>query len=158
MSQTNQTKINRKMAQSLIFFAAMLFYGTLAYAAEKDMTVYKSPTCSCCLKWVKHMQRAGFNVTVVDQQNLTPIKRKLQITPQIQACHTAVVDGYFIEGHIPASTVKRFLAEKPKNAKGLAVPGMPLGSPGMEVPGRSPQPYAVLQINKDGRAQVYEQK
>lgn len=113
------------------------------------LTVYKSPTCGCCLKWVEHMRDAGFEVTVNDVDNVHPVKMRVGVPPGKGSCHTAEVGGYFLEGHVPASDVKRLLAQRPA-AKGLAVPGMPLGSPGMEVPDGRKQPYDVELVANDG--------
>ena len=113
------------------------------------LTVYKSPTCGCCVKWVEHMRDAGFVVTVNDVANVHPVKRRVGVPPGKGSSHTAEVAGYFLEGHVPASDVKRLLTERPA-AKGLAVPGMPMGSPGMEVPdGRAPA-YDVELVADDG--------
>lgn len=118
-----------------------------------EVQVYKTPTCDCCSKWVEHLEGAGFRVRVQDRTDLTPIKRQAKVPPALAACHTAFVDGYVIEGHVPADTVKRLLAERPKIA-GLVVPGMPQGSPGMET-GRV-EPYDVLSLQLDGTTVVFE--
>ena len=114
-----------------------------------SVTVYKSPTCGCCMKWVEHMRKAGFEVAVNDLDNVHPVKMRVGVPPGKGSCHTAEVDGYFLEGHVPASDVKRLLGERPA-AKGLAVPGMPIGSPGMEVPDGRTQAYDVELVAKDG--------
>ncbi len=111
--------------------------------------VHKSPTCGCCGAWVEHMRSAGFEVEVRDSDDLNPIKKSLGVPADKASCHTAQVGDYFVEGHVPADDVKRLLAEHP-DARGLAVPGMPAGSPGMEVPVGQEQPYAVELIGKDG--------
>ena len=120
------------------------------------MDVYKTPTCGCCSKWVDHMRAAKFQARVTDmkQAELDKIKAKHGIPVRFHSCHTALVGGYIVEGHIPAAEVKRLLKEKPAVA-GIAVPGMPIGSPGMEVPGSRPRPYDVLAFDKQGRAQVF---
>lgn len=129
---------------------------TLATAnTEKTMRVFKSPSCGCCGKWVDHMTASGFSVEVKDSNNLLPIKEKYGIDRSHQSCHTAVFDGYVFEGHIPAEIVQRFLQEKPKNARGLAVPGMPAGSPGMEMGSRHDD-YNVMQLNSDGSRTIYQ--
>jgi hypothetical protein len=114
-----------------------------------SVTVYKSASCGCCVKWVEHMRKAGFEVTVNDVDNVHPVKMRVGVPPAKGSCHTAEVGGYFLEGHVPASDVKRLLAERPA-AKGLAVPGMPMGSPGMEVPDGRTQAYDVELVAKDG--------
>ena len=118
--------------------------------------VFKSPTCGCCSKWVDHMRKAGFtvHVTDLDDAELQKIKARYGVPESAKSCHTARVAGFTVEGHVPPADVKRLLAEKPKVA-GLAVAGMPLGSPGMEVSGMKPHPYNVLSFDKQGQTQVY---
>lgn len=123
-------------------------------AALPPMTVHKSPTCGCCMIWVKHLEAAGFNVKTQDSNDMGAVKSRLGVPASKGSCHTAVVGGYFIEGHVPAADIKRLLAEKP-DAKGITVPGMPLGSPGMEVPDGTVQPYAVELVGRDGKTRVY---
>jgi hypothetical protein len=120
-----------------------------------DIVVYKSPTCGCCGKWVKHMEDAGFSVDVENRGDLAPIKAELGVPGRMQSCHTAKVGDYIVEGHVPADLVKRMLDEKP-DIKGLAVPGMPMGSPGMEGPRKDP--YNVIAIGNDGSAGVYAKR
>ena len=123
----------------------------------KNLQVYKSPQCGCCGNWVEHMQSAGFHAQVTDTNELDKIKTRYNIPRQYQSCHTAVSeDGYVFEGHIPSSEVERFLKEKPANAVGLVVPGMPIGSPGMEM-GDKIMTYQVLMLMNDGSTQVYKQ-
>ena len=118
------------------------------------MTVYKTPTCGCCAKWVDHMKQNGFTVNVTDLNDLSTIKAKHGVPSKLQSCHTAVVNGYVVEGHVPAADVKRMLKELPAVA-GLALPGMPAGSPGMEVPGIVPPPYDVMTFDKKGATRVF---
>ncbi|TXH66835.1 MAG: DUF411 domain-containing protein [Lysobacteraceae bacterium] len=113
------------------------------------MVVHKSPTCGCCGAWVEHMRAAGFSVEVRDTDDLGPIKEALGVPYGKGSCHTAEVGGYVVEGHVPAEDVKRLLAEKP-HAKGLALPGMPAGSPGMEMPDGRTEAYTVELIANDG--------
>jgi hypothetical protein len=120
---------------------------TSAMAAE--ITVYKSPWCGCCTGWVDHMKANGFSVTVKEREDLSPIKRQYSVPENLESCHTAEIDGYTIEGHVPAEDVMRLLAERPK-AKGLAVPGMPIGSPGMEQ-GSEKEAYPVVLFGDDGQ-------
>ena len=124
-------------------------------SAEAEMTVYKSPTCGCCGKWITHMEENGFKVKAVDVIEMNVVKQKYGITQNLASCHTAVIDGYFIEGHVPASDVKRLLSEK-TDSKGLTVPGMPIGSPGMEM-GERVDAYQVLSVNDDGSTDVFNQ-
>jgi len=116
--------------------------------------VYKDPTCGCCALWVEHLRKAGFSATVTDAEDMTAIKTKYGVPNQARSCHTAIVDGYVIEGHVPAADVQRLLKERPR-AVGIAVPGMPIGSPGMEVATVKPQPYDVLAFDKAGQTTVF---
>ena len=118
--------------------------------------VHKSPTCGCCGAWVEHMRGAGFEVEVRDTDDLNPIKKGLGVPADKASCHTAQVGGYFVEGHVPADDVKRLLTEHP-DARGLAVPGMPPGSPGMEVPAGREQPYSVDLVARDGTSSSFAQ-
>ncbi|MGB1466066.1 MAG: DUF411 domain-containing protein [Alcanivorax nanhaiticus] len=123
---------------------------TQSTASNKILEVYKSPTCGCCGAWVDHMKENGYTVKVHETDNLQPIKEKAGILPGTGSCHTAFIDGYVIEGHVPASDVDRLLAERPAG-KGLTVPGMPVGSPGMEM-GDRVDAYDVLLFDEDGMA------
>lgn len=124
-------------------------------AAAVELTTYKSSTCGCCKLWVKHAEDFGFAVTARDVDNLGTIKSRHGVEPQFQSCHTSVTsDGFVFEGHIPAKLVRRFLQNPPAGARGLAVPAMPLGSPGMEYQNKF-TPYQVLQLNRDGSREVY---
>jgi hypothetical protein len=114
--------------------------------------VYKSPTCGCCNGWVEHLEAAGFTVDARDVRDLMTIKVDGGVPTSMSSCHTALVDGYVVEGHVPAEQVKRLLDERPDVA-GIAVPGMPIGSPGMEGP--NPQPYQVWSFTHDGQAAVF---
>lgn len=114
--------------------------------------VYKTATCGCCNGWVDHMRSAGFAVDARDTQELNAIKVDAGVTPALASCHTALVDGYVVEGHVPAEIVERLLAERP-DIVGLSVPGMVEGSPGMEGP--NPQPYQVVAFDRQGRTSVY---
>ena len=123
--------------------------------SSMELLVHKTPTCGCCKMWVKHMENNGFAINTQDHQSLMTIKEMLKIEPQFRSCHTAVSsDGYFFEGHIPSKYVSKFLSENNPDAIGLSVPGMPLGSPGMEVEGRF-TPYDVLIHFKNGKTKVY---
>ncbi|HSX83943.1 MAG TPA: DUF411 domain-containing protein [Cellvibrio sp.] len=124
-------------------------------AAPITLDVYKSPTCGCCADWITHTEANGFSATIHHPEDLNAVKQRFGIAPKYQSCHTGVSsDGFVFEGHIPARLIKKFLAEKPTGAIGLAVPGMPIGSPGMEM-GERVTPYDVLQLNKDGSTSVY---
>lgn len=125
-----------------------------AAATLPPVTVHKTESCGCCRQWVEHLQKAGFSVKVLNSDNLAPVKQRLGVPAAMGSCHTAEVGGYFVEGHVPVQDMQRLLAEKPR-AKGLAVPGMPVGSPGMEVSSGEVAAYEVLLVGMDGAAQVY---
>lgn len=118
--------------------------------------VWKSPTCGCCGDWVDHIRAAGFPVEVHDVETLAAVKEEHGITEEHRSCHTATVDGYVVEGHVPADLVRRMLEERPE-IRGLAVPGMPVGSPGMEVGDRK-DPYDVLALLAGGAVVVYDSR
>ena len=111
-------------------FLALSLCATLALAA--DMKVYKSPTCGCCGNWVSAMQKAGFSEETIKVDDMVKVKKEFHVPLELSSCHTAIVDGYVIEGHVPADEVKRLLELKPKDVVGIAVPGMPMESQGME--------------------------
>ncbi|MFT7222894.1 MAG: hypothetical protein ACI82Z_000425 [Cellvibrionaceae bacterium] len=156
--------------KTLAFFLGWLAIASMSYAdngnagnnnkgasdldGSKPMAVYKSPTCGCCGDWVDYMKSADFAVRIHHPNNLNEIKKQLGVSPRYQSCHTGIKNGYFFEGHIPAEVVKHFLEAKPDAVAGLAVPGMPMGSPGMDVSGRY-RPYEVVKIHKDGSSQPY---
>ena len=133
--------------------ASFLLSGAVL-ADETKITVYKTPTCGCCSKWVSHLEQNGFEVESINRQNLRTIKSMAGVEPKLASCHTAKVDGYVIEGHVPADDIKRLLAERP-DVKGLAAPGMPHGSPGMES-GRK-DAYQVLSFDESGKTQLFTQ-
>ena len=123
--------------------------------AETSLLVHKTPTCGCCKMWVEHLKMNGLNANTQDHENLDEIKKMYGIKPQYRSCHTAVSkDGYVFEGHIPSKYITQFLSENHPNAIGLSVPGMPMGSPGMEVGDRF-MPYDVLILYKDGSSNVF---
>jgi hypothetical protein len=126
-----------------------------AQDAVPAVTVYKSATCGCCSQWIEHMRSHGFSVKSMDVEDVTAIKNQYGVPASAGSCHTALVGGYVVEGHVPAADVKRLLTEKPK-VVGIAVPGMPAGSPGMEVPSGRVDPYDVVSFNKAGQISVFE--
>lgn len=126
------------------------------YSGTKDITVYRSPSCGCCGVWLEHAQKHGFKVEDIKTEEMEALKQKYNVPPQLASCHTTIVDGYVMEGHIPVDDIKRFLTEKPEEFVGLAVPGMPLGSPGMEA-GDMKQPFQVLAFNKQGEVEVFKE-
>tara|TARA_R110002096_G_scaffold110249_1_gene241022 strand:+ start:1214 stop:1726 length:513 start_codon:yes stop_codon:yes gene_type:complete len=120
-----------------------------------SLEVYKSPTCGCCSKWIDHVDAKGFKAATHHPNDLNLVKQQFGVAPQYQSCHTGVSkEGYIFEGHVPADIMQKFLAEKPKGALGLAVPGMPVGSPGMEMGDRYDD-YDVLLLKNDGSSSVY---
>lgn len=125
-------------------------FARVTRAASTTIEVYRSPSCGCCGAWISHMRANGFEARVIETDDLAPIKSRLGVAEDLQSCHTALVEGYVIEGHVPAADVKRLLTERPA-ALGLAVPGMPLGSPGMEQGDRRER-YKVILFAKTGRS------
>jgi hypothetical protein len=123
-------------------------------AATTRMVVYKSPTCGCCTKWVDVMRASGFTVQVHDQDDVSPIKRASGVPASAESCHTAQVGGYIVEGHVPVADIRRMLRERPQIV-GIAAPGMPVGSPGMEV-GERRDRYEVVSFTQNGRTAVFE--
>lgn len=119
-----------------------------------QITVYKSPTCGCCTDWEDHLSMEGFKVTSIERNNMNPIKEKFGVKRNLASCHTGIIDGYVIEGHVPASDIKRLLAERPKIA-GLTAPGMPQESPGMQPHGEMPKNYDVLSFDEAGKTEVF---
>jgi hypothetical protein len=125
-------------------------------ARGQAVTVYKTATCGCCAKWVDHMRAAGFDVKTTDVENIGEVKSTYGVPGELSSCHTSLVAGYVVEGHVPADVVSRMLREKPKIA-GIAVPGMPIGSPGMEQGGQR-NPYQIIAFERGGKASVYERR
>ena len=123
-----------------------------------QMTVYKTPTCGCCRAWVEHARSTlvGYEIRTHDMDDLSEVKARLGVPEALQSCHTAISGPYVFEGHVPADLIKRFLAERPK-VLGLAVPGMPVGSPGMEMGSRK-EPYDVLLFEKTGATRIYAKR
>ena len=158
------SSLRRSGSNALLVTVVLLAAQSIAAAQQKPapvkplLTVYKTPTCGCCSKWVEHMRENGFDAKVHDLPDLSEIKAKLGVPAELGSCHTAQVGRYLIEGHIPADAVHRLLKERPTTVTGLAVPGMPLGSPGMEVPGGSVQPYVILTFDGKGQTTVYERR
>ncbi|MEX2466817.1 MAG: DUF411 domain-containing protein [Gemmatimonadota bacterium] len=129
--------------------------GEASFTVSSDMPtilVYKTATCGCCNGWVEHLREAGFTVDARDVRDLMTVKRDAGVPVAMSSCHTAIVDGYVVEGHVPAEHVAHMLEERPEIV-GIAVPGMPIGSPGME--GGTPEPYQVLTIGRDGSSEVF---
>jgi hypothetical protein len=149
--------MNRMNAIAFSFLLAVALSGCSPSTAEPSLpgvTVHKSATCGCCQLWVDRLRDAGFQVEVRNEDNLNDVKQRVGIPYGMGSCHTAEVGGYFVEGHVPIDDIKRLLREKP-DAKGLTVPGMPTGSPGMEVPSGQVQPYEVILVRRDGSTSVF---
>ena len=129
---------------------------TTAFASDglvKDIVVYKNPECGCCTKWVKYLQDNNYNVTIEHTRDVLAVKKRLGVPEKLAACHTAVIDGYVVEGHITHRDIKRLLLFRP-DIKGIAVPGMPVGTPGMES-GSTVQPYNVMSFDEQGTVEVF---
>lgn len=138
--------------------AAFLFWpgnSSDNYFSDKtEVVMYKNQGCQCCTKWAEHLMEGEFTVEEKPTPVLMQVKQENGISREIASCHTALVDGYVVEGHVPVEDVRRLLSERP-DAIGLAVPGMPIGSPGMEAPGRTPDSYDVMLVHNDGSTSVY---
>lgn len=119
------------------------------------MTVYRDPSCGCCEAWAAIARNAGYRVRLIDHPDMPAIKRRYGVPDQLLSCHTTIVGGYAVEGHVPLEDVQRLLTEKPAGVRGIAVPGMPLGSPGMEVPDGTKQPFQVMAFDAAGKTSVF---
>ena len=156
--RATQHPLNRVLLLGAALLAGILVVTLLVVQKSTqaaDIVVYKSPTCGCCSKWVDHLEKNGFSVEVHDQRDMGIIKDRFGVPRNLQSCHTAQVGGYFVEGHVPADVIRRMLEEKPA-IQGLAVPGMPMGSPGMEGPRKDP--YDVLAYDEAGKPSVYARR
>jgi hypothetical protein len=142
-------KLSRRA--TLLGGASLAVAGRGVAAEPVHISVTKGPGCTCCEGWAKHLRSAGFTVSVAVSADLTAIKNQLGVPADLQTCHTARVDQYILEGHVPALAVRYLLHEKPDRVTGLAVPGMPVGSPGMEIEGTPPEEYSVIVFGPTGR-------
>ena|SRR6516164_11329973 len=152
--------MSRALASLILLVSGGLFTWSASAQAPTpagSVTVYKSPTCGCCSKWIEHMRANGFVVASYDVEDIAAIKSKHGVPAQAASCHTALVDGYVVEGHVPADVVKRMLRERPK-VSGIATPGMPMGSPGMEVPSGTKEAYAILAFDASGKQTVFDRR
>ena len=140
--------------RSLLLGVAAAVPASALAAPQRTLTVYKTPWCGCCRGWVTHMIRAGFRATVVEREDLAPIRKQYGVPFELSSCHTGLSGGYVLEGHVPPADVLRLLRERPK-ALGLTVPGMPLGSPGMESPTGQTEPFETLLLLKGGQTRVF---
>jgi hypothetical protein len=155
LCRTQENVMSNAFACTRRAFAAGLAGAVLASPLRASeglpkVTVTKDPSCGCCSGWVDHLKQAGFPVAVVETAEINRVKTRLGVPKALAACHTGEVTGYVIEGHVPALAIRRLLAERPQ-ATGLAVPGMPVGSPGMEVEGMEPDTYEVMLFGPSGQ-------
>ena len=141
------------MRKTVFLLAPLALLACAQSAAAAVIEVVKSPYCGCCGHWVEYLRAEGFEVRVVEAEDVTPTARRLGVPDDLRSCHTASAGGYAIEGHVPAADIRRLLAERP-DAAGIAVPGMPVGSPGMEQGDRR-QPYATILFTRDGRRLLF---
>ena len=143
---------------SLLIVPALVFAAAVVLMAQRPalpvVEVYKDPGCGCCSLWADHLKAAGFTVNVTEKADLAAFKTSHGVPQQARSCHTALVGGYVLEGHVPAADLQRLLKEKPA-VVGIAVPGMPIGSPGMEVKGMKPAAYDVVSFDKQGATKVF---
>ncbi|GAB6052465.1 DUF411 domain-containing protein [Magnetospira thiophila] len=139
----------------VLLSASVLVLLASGVAQAAEIQVFKSPTCGCCGAWVDLMRQRGHQVTVIDRDDLELVKQMAGVPEDLQSCHTAMVEGYVVEGHVPPEDVERLLLEKPQ-ARGLSVPGMPAGSPGMDMPDGSKEPFVTVIFGQDGRAKIYQ--
>jgi len=126
-------------------------------ATNRAMTVYRDPSCGCCKSWAEQARQAGFQVTLRDDPDMAAVKQRLGVPTELASCHTAVVNGVVIEGHVPFKHIDRLLGERPSDIKGIAVPGMPRGSPGMEMPDGSTDPFEVIAFDGAGNRTVFQE-
>lgn len=134
---------------------ALVLLTTLSFAKD-EMTVYKSASCSCCGKWIDHMKENGYKVNTIIKEDMSSVKNKLGVPQKLSSCHTAVINGYIVEGHVPSDVVDRMLKEK-RNITGISSPGMPIGSPGMEQ-GNIKQPNTIVAFDKNNKYFIYDNK
>ncbi len=142
----------KKIVRAILIFALLPFSGAQAELA-KDIVVYKSPHCGCCTKWVSYLEGKGYQVEAINTADVYAWKKKYAVPEKIAACHTAVIDGYVVEGHVTDRDIKRLLLTRP-NIRGIAVPGMPVGTPGMEN-GNAREAYDVISFDEEGRTEVF---
>ncbi|VAW90715.1 CopG protein [hydrothermal vent metagenome] len=144
------------MKNAILIIALSFMAESIVFAKDiisKEITVYKNPECGCCKKWVSYLKENNYKVIEKDTHNVLAVKKRLGVPEKVAACHTAVIDGYVIEGHVTNRDIKRLLLFRPE-VKGIAVPGMPIGTPGMEQ-GNTKESYNVMSFDKDGNTKVY---
>ena len=144
------------MKQLVKVFALSAMTFSFSIFAKPVIELYKSPTCGCCKEWAAIMEEKGYEVNVYHKRDWTSVKRKFGMPEQLKSCHTAVIDGYMIEGHVPESDVAKLLIERPENIPGLSVPGMPQHSPGMAAPGQPYKDFNVIAFDQNGKLSLYK--
>ena len=150
----NTARLNRRLLLGAALFVGMTGTACAQTSRSRNLTVFKTPTCACCDAWIAHMQEAGFRTTITVLPSLQSVRSSRGMPDALASCHTGLIEGYLVEGHVPAPDVIRLLAERP-TAVGLAVPAMPLGSPGMETPQGRKDPYDTLLVLRSGAARVF---
>ena len=138
----------------IFILAAMMWglLGSVVFAGPKDVLLYKNPQCGCCEGYAKYLRKNGYSVTVKPSHDLSLIKRNNGVPEEFEGCHTSLIDGYVVEGHVPVGTINKLLSERP-DIKGISLPGMPMGSPGMG--GKKEAPFEVHQFTADGKTKLY---
>ena len=149
----NSVKQEKPLASTAVTLAESKVKG-LNKSGLPEVVMYKSPNCECCTGWAEHLGKEGFSVVEYKRDDMDAIKSKYGVTEKLASCHTAIVDGYVIEGHVPAADIERLLKERP-NVVGLTAPGMPMKSPGMQQPGQAPKGYDVLAFDADGKSRIF---
>lgn len=150
----NTVRLNRRLLLGSALFVGMTGTACAQTSRSRNLTVFKTPTCACCDAWIAHMQEAGFRTTITVLPSLQSVRSSRGMPDALASCHTGLIEGYLVEGHVPAPDVIRLLAERP-TAVGLAVPAMPLGSPGMETPQGRKDPYDTLLVLRSGATRVF---
>ena len=157
---TEQRLLSKRFRLFFTIGLLAVFSAGIAWAAQPiiadgkaEVTMYKTEFCGCCTKWADHLEKNGFDVNVITVSDTSPVRTRLGVPQELASCHTAVVGNYWVEGHVPADLLSRLLQQQPANIKGIAAPGMPPGSPGMEVP--HPSAYHRLGVDTDGEVVWY---
>jgi hypothetical protein len=150
----NPATLNRRLLLGAAISVGMTGAACAQTRRSRNLTVFKTPTCACCDAWIAHMRQAGFTTTITILPSLQSVRSSRGMPDALASCHTGLIDGYLVEGHVPAADVIRLLAERP-TAAGLAVPAMPLGSPGMETPQGQKEPYDTLLVLRSGASRVF---
>lgn len=150
----NTVRLNRRLLLGAALFVGMTGTACAQTSRSRNLAVFKTPTCACCDAWIAHMQEAGFRTTITVLPSLQSVRSSRGMPDALASCHTGLIEGYLVEGHVPAPDVIRLLAERP-TAVGLAVPAMPLGSPGMETPQGHKDPYDTLLVLRSGATRVF---